>query len=601
MRGTIERVRRSIHAFYCDVNAVILPYMALFLTALIGLSSLAVDIGRQLSLQTQLQAVADALALAGARELNQSSGAQTRATSAINTMISNGLIGLGYSGSISHSITFYSALPAASAGYGGTAATSDTDSKYVGVRLTPVSITSMFNFAGSTLTAGAQAIAGFQGTAACGISPVFICNPYETSGMTDTQATQALHAALDPNDPSFSSANLRKMFRMDTSSTSPGHFGWLQPPDTTCNNTSCLNDWVSRDTKSSLGNACYDRVGVKMATGNKPLAGDFNDRFDIYSGNGPSSTYSPAINVRKGIVPGSGRSPYCYTGSKSSGAQLGDALSAQGTPVAGATVALAPVTNVVVTVTSSKGKMTATFSGGTPQAGMSLYETAGTLGSTTLGLGTTVSTVSGSTITFSSGPTKTGTATLNFIWLTAPLPLDKQWTGLCSGGTCVQGNGDWDCLNYWKINHTSAAPSGCTASSPTLSRYQVYQYENSQASNSPTSSPISDLSGYPTGVSTNGNGESGAPYCAINQGFIPTYDSTYEKRILYATVINCSAQASAISGGNSGGSVPVAGFAKFFLTQPNGLDSTQYIYGEMTGLVSSLSASKTYNQVQLYR
>src|SRR5207245_9932805 len=120
-----------------------------------------------------------------------------------------------------------------------------------------------------------------------------------------------------------------------------------------------------------------------------------------------------------------------------------------------------------------------------------------TLGSVTLNLKSTdtVATASGTAITFSSKP-KAGSVALTFLWLTSDLPLDRQWTGLCSGGTCLQGNGDWECANYWIINHRSAPPSGCTSSNPTLSRYQIYKtYENDAAGDSPTASPINDYSG----------------------------------------------------------------------------------------------------------
>ncbi len=91
--------------------------------------------------------------------------------------------------------------------------------------------------------------------------------------------------------------------------------------------------------------------------------------------------------------------------------------------------------------------------------------------------------------------------------------------------------------------------------------------------------------------------------CAINSAFTPTYNSTYDPRIVHVAVINCNAQTGLgnITGGNSGNAVPVAGFAKYFLTQPYNSDNTSYLYGEMTGLVSSLDGVRIFNQVQLYR
>jgi len=91
--------------------------------------------------------------------------------------------------------------------------------------------------------------------------------------------------------------------------------------------------------------------------------------------------------------------------------------------------------------------------------------------------------------------------------------------------------------------------------------------------------------------------------CAIKSGFTPTFDSTYDPRIVHVAVINCLAQTALgnIGGGNSGPPTPVAGFAKYFLTQPYNSDNQNYLYGEMTGLVNSLDSVRIFNQVQLYR
>ena len=319
MKASIKHMRRFFSAFLADTRGVMLPYVTLMMVVFIGLGALALDGGRYMSLQTQMQGVADSLALAGARELDLQAGARARATSAINVLVSNGLTGLGYSGSITHAApVFYSALPAANAGFTGTLATSDSDAKFVAVTVNPATIQTVMPIgffkagAANNFSAGAQAIAGFKNRAVCGVSPVFICNPYESGSMTDAQATAALNAALNPSDPAFNPATPRKLFRMLVvgNNTSPGHFGWLQSqgPGNVAgcnpNSTPCLNELVAYD-GDSLSNSCFDGSGVKLATGNKPVAGSFNGRFDFsYNGNGPSATFTPSINVRKGYVAG---------------------------------------------------------------------------------------------------------------------------------------------------------------------------------------------------------------------------------------------------------------------------------------------------------
>jgi len=618
----IERTCRFVRAVWNDTSGIILPYAALMLVAFIGVSALAIDTGRQMSLQTQMQAAADALAIAGARELNQRTGAEARATQAIAALVSNGLTGFGSTSSIaSATTTFYKSLPAASTGFTGTAATGDADARYVAVTVAPKSVASMFPIFSSNVSAGAQAIAGHTAETACNIAPIFICNPYERSGDTDQLATQHLNEALDPTNSNFNIATLRKLIRFDTSNTSPGHFGLLGAPDG-CTGAACLKRWTASDTRQSLSNACFSTAGVKLAPGNAPILVQLQDRFDIYNGNGPSALYSPSINVRKGYVAGGGGN-WCN-------AQAGDYLRAQMLPAnAARTVLLAPVTGKSATTTTTttttnnngkgKGSTTTTVAtttlsipSGTAgiEVGMSIAS-GGALGNGTLGIsaGTTVSSVVDSTtITISNAPSirTVQTASLDFLWLTADLPLDTAWTGLCSGGTCVQGNGQWDCGSYWAINHAGKVYGGngvCgTPSTTTASRYDVYKYENSTASFSSTSSPISDYSGYPRG--TQANGETGSPKCAIAGGFTPTYDATFDPRIMYAAIINCAAQTALgnISGGNSSTSgTPAAGFAKVFLTQPYNSDLQGNQYGEMTGLVGLTDGVVVLNQVQLYR
>jgi hypothetical protein len=174
---------------------------------------------------------------------------------------------------------FYSTLPAASLGIGGTAATGDGDSKYVSVTVAPQTVPTIFPvsflnaLAANSFSAGASAVAGNAGISVCGVAPIFVCNPYEDTGgsMTDAQATAALYTAFAT--PSI----LQRQFILNRTNTSPGHFGWLQTEDG-CNNTSCMRTHIASQT-----GACYDGTGVTLATGNKNSVEQFFDTmFDIY-------------------------------------------------------------------------------------------------------------------------------------------------------------------------------------------------------------------------------------------------------------------------------------------------------------------------------
>jgi hypothetical protein len=75
--------------------------------------------------------------------------------------------------------------------------------------------------------------------------------------------------------------------------------------------------------------------------------------------------------------------------------------------------------------------------------------------------------------------------------------------------------------------------------------------------------------------------------------------------VIAAAVINCLAQSSLIGGGQNANNIPVAGFGKFFMTQPVGITDPKVdsnsLYGEMAGLIGINDDVKILNQVQLYR
>ena len=78
-----------------DIDGVILPYVAIMLGVIVGLSALALEGGRLMSIQTQLQNGADALALAGAAELDRRPDSIIRAQAAIQNLITNPVSGAG--------------------------------------------------------------------------------------------------------------------------------------------------------------------------------------------------------------------------------------------------------------------------------------------------------------------------------------------------------------------------------------------------------------------------------------------------------------------------------------------------------------------------
>jgi len=330
-----------------------LPYATIMLFVIVGLSLLGVDGARYMSLQTQMQNAADALALAGARELDKRAGARDRATDAIDNLITNGLSGMGISASVTRqTVVFYKSLPAASAGWptAGDEASGDSDAVFVGVTVTPATVATVFpvtflNAAGvNSFTAGAQAIAGNAGEQICKVPPVFICNPWEPIGNTDdAAATTALLNKIQPG-----SVGVRTQVKvLNDGNTGPGHFGWLVPPDD-CKGASCLTEWTSMNAPP----ACFSASSVNLNTGAiESAVKAFNLRFDIpnnVSGAGLDANHSPDVNVRKGYV------------APSSGGNAGDwcranADSPASPPVTNNSRAMGPPRDTVFTPLSASG------------------------------------------------------------------------------------------------------------------------------------------------------------------------------------------------------------------------------------------------------
>ena len=75
--------------FCADQTGAVLIYVTMMMPVLIGLGVLAVDFSRLSNLNTGLQKGADALALAGAAELDRKPDSIARATVAINTLVVN--------------------------------------------------------------------------------------------------------------------------------------------------------------------------------------------------------------------------------------------------------------------------------------------------------------------------------------------------------------------------------------------------------------------------------------------------------------------------------------------------------------------------------
>jgi Putative Flp pilus-assembly TadE/G-like len=599
-------------ALWRDTEGLIAPYVAVMLPVLVGFALLAIDGSRRMSLQTQIQAAADSLALAGARELNKQPAAEARAISAMAnahgaTKSPNTLFGVGTPPTLNYTFVFYSSLSAASDGIGGSRASGDADAKYVTVKITPQTWSAVLpaafltNISTNAFAVGAEAVAGFAGTSVCSVAPIFVCNPYEESAgsMTDAQATAALYSAFD--DPAI----LRRQLKLRRNGLGPGHFGWLNTADG-CDNAACMAKNVA-----GVSGACYSDQGVSLAIGNTNAVEQYFDtRFDVYNQEpllASPSADPPAVNVRKGYLPGheSNAVDWCSA-----------------TPASGSSLYYTyPSTRTSGAATQNSPALTDVGNTIGVTAGEPVVDSAGSFASTTDNP-VTVAGAAGSTVTLSTQASETQASDgLTIEWTTSGLPEDVAFPSL--GG--AEGNGQWDCADYWAINHphgVSAAAVGtalggvCGApAQTTVSRYQVYRYEISLGSNA---GGIGDWSGR-NGWASNGQPdpqgsrnppgrfqtESGAPFCANARGVsgVDTTTGEIDRRNLIVPIINCLAQSALGNIAEAGPSskTPVAAFGKFFLTQPYTALKDGNLYGEITGAAGPADNIKIFNLVQLYR
>jgi hypothetical protein len=297
-------------------DGVSLVLVTITLPVIIGLALLVIDGSRVYSLHNDLQKGADALALAAGAELDGTSDAIERADRAIATLVQNRSNfsddGLEDIAAADVTVRYLEEIPAddddpITADFEvdmSDPVAASRDARFVEVEVNPKNLTAIFpaSFLGAdnSQTISASAVAGF-GQAVCNFTPLYICNPYEGTGISleTVVADRSLRRQLIELRPGGGGSEF------------PGNFGYLQPPDG--RGANALRDSVARVNP----NACFDQDGVELQTGAVigPVRNAINVRFDIYEGNFNGSknnaSYRPARNVRKGYQDGNGTNGAC--------------------------------------------------------------------------------------------------------------------------------------------------------------------------------------------------------------------------------------------------------------------------------------------------
>lgn len=301
----------KVFKFARDERGAVLIYISLMLPLFVGLSLLAVDASRVYNLTTQLQKAADALALAGAAELDRRPDAITRANAAMTNLVANEQKFAAGAARISFTdltIRFLRSLPAddtlpitsANEVTGATTAERSANARFVEVVVNPRTLTTIlpagFISGATTVSPSATAVAGFT-SVVCKTTPMFICNPFEGTGTSIF-------------DPAARGRQIKMQVGGGTGAQYfPGNYGWLDSP-TYGNGANALRDALAQVRPP----ACFEQTGVTLQTGNIESANKaINVRFDMfegpYNGDRNNSNYVPAPNVRKGYAPGSGGGP----------------------------------------------------------------------------------------------------------------------------------------------------------------------------------------------------------------------------------------------------------------------------------------------------
>ena len=300
MIKTRKSVIPTFKSLASDLSGAFAVWAALFAPVLISAAALSVDAARMYNLDQELQSAADALARAGAAELDQRSDSITRSDRAIANLVSNKQkFGVRGSGEVTaQTIRYlldvpdndYEDIPESMV------TTDPKLARYVEVTVVPEDISTLFPRtvvqSVTDATLHSKSIAGTE-EGVCGVAPLFICNPYE--GMSTS-----IYDALE--DINYQ----RRLISFKTPNNvndtyGPGNFGFLDPFDGQ-GGASAIGDAIAVDMPS----VCFSKAsGVDLRPGNiASLRVAFNTRFDLYSGsyNGKKNdaAYAPAKNVVKG-------------------------------------------------------------------------------------------------------------------------------------------------------------------------------------------------------------------------------------------------------------------------------------------------------------
>ena len=350
---TSEKKGGSRKTLIRDARGAVAVYVAIVAPVLFGVGALTLDVGRLITLHTELQAAADGAAIAGARELDRFPGAIEKAREAAAEALTNiQTFATGSKEAILDTtalktdcglnpalgvpcIRFLRSLPQDDLSTDpptrgddrpitstefidptiGTQASRDEEARFIDVHIEARDVTNilvrLLMLMGQTplltSTTSATAVAG-QDQVICNLPPMFICNPTEPTGNTDEQ--------LAMNANALSGRELKLFFQGGGGTMTPGNFGLLCPLGSEDEQPNCGAKSLKNALASKTG-TCLSQQLVTTKTGANigPVRAGINARFDYFepqaktADNIPWRTlddFVPAGNVtQQGKPPGS--------------------------------------------------------------------------------------------------------------------------------------------------------------------------------------------------------------------------------------------------------------------------------------------------------
>ncbi len=315
-----------------DTGGAVAIYIAIMAPVMLGIGALSLDLGRLMTLNTELQGAADAAALAGARELDRFPGAIAKAGAAavgavqnLQTFATDGgpkqvLIDAAPCADppVAPCIRFLKSLPDADDDpiEAKHLTTVDTEARFIDVHLGSRTITNILvQIVGGpgTASTSAAAVAG-NDQVVCKIPPMFMCNPSEGAGNTDLQ--------LPVDIASLEGRQMELFHQGGGGSLSPGNFGLLCPSGTE-GATNCGGSAVKESLASTTGTCIsLELTTTKTGVTLEMVRTGINARFDYWtpqakdSGNNrwrDRDEFMPAANVTQG-----GKAPNSTIGANAS-------------------------------------------------------------------------------------------------------------------------------------------------------------------------------------------------------------------------------------------------------------------------------------------